>query len=183
MAYHDRPTAPDAPALFRVDPILPVPHADRGKAWEAELDAQHRLYRRAGWYVRRAHLPSVPTGDGKTARIIGRAAPDYYAARGATWIVFDAKSHDGPRWPLAEVSDHLARELDEALSSGAITGIVLALDGAGWWLPWAEVGARWHRWRRGEAERGGASLGAVELLQVGERIAGADWLTVAAPAR
>jgi hypothetical protein len=43
--------------------------------------------------------------------------------------------------PLRRIwRDHLARELDDALAAGAITGIVLALDGAGWWLPWAEVG-------------------------------------------
>ena len=101
--YHNG-AAPTLPLFETLKPILPESHADRGKAWEAELDRQHRIYAERGWYIRRAYLPSVPIGDGDTARIIGRAAPDYYAARGGVWIVFDAKSHEGARWPLAEVS-------------------------------------------------------------------------------
>ena len=179
MAYHDGQTAPTLPGFEKVKPILPESQADRGKAWEAELDKQHDIYRRQGWYIRRAYLPSVPTGDGTTARIVGRAAPDYYAARGGVWIVFDAKSHHGPRWPLSEVADHLAADLDAALQAGAVAGIVLALDGAGWWLPWGELRGRWRRWAAGGAARGEGSLGAGELAEAGERFEGADWLSVA----
>jgi hypothetical protein len=179
MPYYPDGAAPTLPGFDRMKPIGPESHADRGKGWEAELDAQHRVYQREGWYIRRAHLPSVPVGDGDMAKIVGRAAPDYYAARGGVWIVFDAKSHHGARWPLAEVSQHLARELDEAMAAGAITGIALCLDGASWWLPWAEVGARWHRWHRKGAARGEAGLGVADLAEVGEPVTGADWLPVA----
>lgn len=176
--YHNRA----APALFpAVKPILPESHADRGKAWEAELDKQHRIYADQGWRVCRNYLPTVPVGDGKLARIVGHAGPDYYLYRGAVFLEVDAKSHKGSRWPLSEVADHLAADLDAALDAGAVAGIVLCLDGAGWWLPWGELRGRWRRWAGGGAARGDGSLGAAELAEVGERFEGADWLAAALP--
>ncbi len=175
----------DAPPLFpATTPRLPVSHADRGKAWEAMLDAQHRRYAADRWIVWRQHPPPVITGEGgREARIIGPARPDYLLCRDGVTVIVDAKSHAGPRWPLSEVSDHLAADLDSAQRAGVVAGIVLELDDAGWWLPWTELAPRWHRWAlataRGETERGSASLSVADLQAVGEAVIGADWLPVA----
>ena len=177
--------AADAPTLFPIAvPILPVSHADRGKAWEAQLDAQHRRYAADRWLVWRQHPPTVITGEGgREARIIGTARPDYRLSRDGVTVIVDAKSYAGPRWPLEQVSAHLAADLDEAMRAGAVVGIVLELDSAAWWLPWVELAPRWYAWAaasaRGETVRGSASLSALELQQIGEPVTGTDWIGVA----
>lgn len=182
--YHrGAPPAPpaDAPTLFNIAPIHPVPHAGRGMGWEERLDEQHKIYKNQGWYVKKQYTRTIPQGDG-IAKIVGNAPPDYWLARAAVWIVADAKSwSSSPRWPLEQVAHHLAQDLTRAQAAGGVAGIILDYHGAGWWLPWAEVGPRWWRWHEGagRAAAGAASLGVAELAEVGERFGGADWLSVA----
>lgn len=169
------------PLLPPSAPQSPASHAHRGLPWERRLDDQHALYRRAGWYVRRQHVATVAQGGG-LAKIIGNAPPDYLLAKHGIWIVADAKSwSSGGRWPLEQIADHLARDLSEATEGGGVAGIILDYGGVGWWLPWCELRGRWERWAQtaGRAGGGAASLGEAELMEVGERFEGTDWLSVA----
>jgi len=158
--------------------LTSVSHAHRGAAWEQLAEQQIGVYRRAGWYCLRQN-PPVRIQHGYAATIIGSAACDWVISRGPTTVVLDLKSHSGPRWPLEQVKGHQADHLDAATRADLIAGIALLIDGVAWWLPWSALGKVWHRWERGNAARGECSLGAEQLLMVGERCAGVDWLAVA----
>ena len=161
------------------DRASPVSHANRGMGWERLVEEQIVVYQRKGWYCLRQHLP-VCIQKGYNATVTGPAACDWVFSRGAQTVVLDLKSWSStPRWPLEEISDHQAGHLDAATRAHLIAGIALLLDGAAWWLPWCEIGPLWHRWRSGEARRGQCSLGVEQMLVVGERCDGADFLAVA----
>jgi penicillin-binding protein-related factor A (putative recombinase) len=160
-------------------PAAGQPHANRGKAFEQQLQLQLERYRRAGWLVIRQYPAVLLQEGGKSARVIGKAPPDWLLCKNGRLFVIDAKSHQGERWPLSEVAPHQARWFDETQAAGGQAGVVLNREGAVWWLPWCELGQWWHRHHRGEAGRGQASLGAAELAEVGDRCPGCDFLAVA----
>ena len=156
-----------------------VSHANRGMDWEHVAEEQIGVYRREGWYCLRQH-PPVCIQKGYNATVTGSAACDWVISRGGQTVVCDLKSWSSTlRWPLEQVKDHQADHLDAASRAHLIAGIALLLDSAAWWLPWGELGPMWHRWRRGVAARGECSLGTEQLLIVGERCSGVDFLAVA----
>jgi len=159
-------------------PIRGQSQANRGKAFEQLLGWQLERYRKQGWLVIRQYPAVLLQDGGRSARVIGRAPPDWILHKNGLFLAIDAKSHQGDRWPLAEVADHQARWFDQAEASGGVAGVVLSLEGAVWWLPWEELGPRWRRWKEGDAPRGFASLDADSLPVVGERVQDCDFLAV-----
>lgn len=166
-------------SLFPPLPSLPCSQANRGKAFEQQLQWQLERYRRAGWLVIRQYPAVLLQEGGKSAKVIGKAPPDWLLCKNGQLYVIDAKSHQGERWPLSEVAPHQARWFDAAMQAGGQAGVVLSLEGAVWWLPWFNLGARWHRWNEGNCPRGLASLAVDALQEVGNRVAGCDFLAVA----
>lgn len=175
------PAAPTLPGIA-VAPILPTSQANRGRAWEDQIEAQHALYRLRGWRMQRQYVRVLIQEGGRAAKVIGTAPPDWWFGKDGRWGEVDLKDWRGAgRWHLNQVAPHLAASFDLTLGAGGIAGIVLRYQGAGWWLPWGEVGPRWRAWSGtfGRAAAGSASLGPQELMEVGERFEGADWLPVA----
>lgn len=165
--------------LFPQQPAMKAqPHANRGKAFEAQLGLQLERYRAQGWLVIRQYPAVLLENGGKSAKVIGKAPPDWILHKHGQFLAIDAKSHQGERWPLSEVADHLAAWFFATEQSGGIAGIVLNLNGAIWWLPWEELGPRWSRWKEGDCPRGLASLEEDALIEVGNRVAGCDFLAV-----
>jgi penicillin-binding protein-related factor A (putative recombinase) len=169
--------------LFPRQPALKgQSQANRGRAFEKLIQLQLSRYQAAGWLVIRNYPAVLLQEGGKSARVIGKAPPDWLLVKNGDCILIDAKSHQGERWPLAEVAPHQAAWFDNAQQAGCIVGIVLQFQGV-WWLSWEELGPRWHRWEEGNCPRGLASLDGVELEAVGSRVEGVDFLSVAVGGR
>ena len=124
--------------------------ANRGKGWESRLDHQHRDYRadrRAVMF--RAH-PATKVIGGRTIR--EKAPPDFFGViAGGTPILFDAKSHQGPRFPFGQLKLHQAMALEAWQVAGGVAGIALRLEpSAGevrtWWVDWRHLGPAWWAW-------------------------------------
>jgi penicillin-binding protein-related factor A (putative recombinase) len=154
-------------------------HANRGRPFEQLLGLQLERYRREGWLVIRQYPAVLLQDGGRTARVIGKAPPDWILYRNGLFLALDAKSYQGDRWPLSEVADHQAAWFDATERSGGVAGVVLVLAGVVWWVGWDELGPRWRRWREGKAGWGEASMGEVQLVEAGELVTGMDFLAVA----
>jgi hypothetical protein len=184
------------PALFPTQPHSS--HANRGLPFEQALAWQLRRYEGDKWLVIRQQprhqilkgrvaevieRRDLPTAyrliDGLVAKIISKGPPDWILMRGPTSLLIDAKSSVADRWPLSEVADHQAEAFDRATQARVIAGVVAQIRGVVWWLPWSTLGPLWHRWAKGGAKRGQASLGDVELETYGVRCEGFDFLGVA----
>jgi len=184
------------PTLFPTQPH--TSHANRGLPFEQALAWQLKRYEGDKWLVIRQQprhqilkgrvaevieRRDLPTAyrliDGLVAKIIGKGPPDWILMRGPTSLLIDAKSSVADRWPLSEVADHQAEAFDRATQAHVIAGVVAQIRGVVWWLPWSSIGPLWHRWAKGGAKRGEASLGDVELETYGVRCNGFDFLEVA----
>lgn len=142
----------------------------RGSAWERELAAQHVLYRRDRLAV---VWQTHPRRDA-SGRYLEAAPVDFLGALlGGRAVALDAKEHAGPRWPLSQLHDHQARDLEAVHLAGGIAGVALRLGGEGWWVPWAELRATWQAWRAGGRP---ASVDGAWLVGSARRMSGADWL-------
>jgi len=142
---------------------------------------RHQILKgRVAEVIERRDLPTAyRLIDGLVAKIIGKGPPDWILMRGPTSLLIDAKSSVADRWPLSEVADHQAEAFDRATQAHVIAGVVAQIRGVVWWLPWSSIGPLWHRWAKGGAKRGEASLGDVELETYGVRCNGFDFLEVA----
>jgi len=69
--------------------------------------------------------------------------PDFVGVALGRPVVFDAKSTAQPRWSLADLRPHQARDLEAATKAGAFAFIALDLRGERWVLPWALLSPRW----------------------------------------
>jgi len=184
------------PTLFAT--LAHTSHANRGLPFEQALAWQLRRYEGDKWLVIRQQprhqilggrvaevieRRDLPTAyrliDGLVAKIIGKGPPDWILMRGSTSLLIDAKSSVADRWPLSEVADHQAEAFDRATQAHVIAGVVAQIRGVVWWLPWSTLGPLWHRWAKGGAKRGEASLGDVELETYGVRCNGFDFLAMA----
>jgi len=184
------------PTLFAT--LAHTSHANRGLPFEQALAWQLRRYEGDKWLVIRQQprhqilkgrvaevieRRDLPTAyrliDGLVAKIISKGPPDWILMRGPTSLLIDAKSSVADRWPLSEVADHQAEAFDRATQACVIAGVVAQIRGVVWWLPWSTLGPLWHRWAKGGAKRGQASLGDVELETYGVRCEGFDFLGVA----
>ena len=160
-------------------------HANRGKALEGRLDAMHQTYaaqNRA--FIWRSCPPvkvlsAIRAGGYFSACFAGQGPADYAGViAGGRAVVIEAKECSAGRWSLANLHPHQAEHLERVHVLGGVAQVVLAYapTRSTWALPWEGLGPRWRRWKRGEAARGEASLGPVELVEVGVRLEGVDWL-------
>jgi penicillin-binding protein-related factor A (putative recombinase) len=171
-------------------------HANRGEALEALLDLVHAGYHRRGVaFVLRLPAPmkilrSLPpkrTRSGKpsapqfVACYETTGAPDYLAVVNGRAFLFDAKQHEGSRLPFNAIPPQQAEAFDRHEAQGGTAGLVIVLDGQGWWAPWSAVGPRWweHAGKVGRAAPGTASLSVDDLDALGRRIRTGDWLAAA----
>jgi penicillin-binding protein-related factor A (putative recombinase) len=164
--------------------------ANRGRDLEARLDVQHEAYALTG----RAFVLRTPpnmrilraTGKGQfVACFAGEGPPDYIALHDCRTTIFDAKSHEGDRFPFAALPEHQARAFDSARKHGARAGLVVHMAdlNATYWVCWATFGPMWWAWSRtpGRAKAGTASLSVEQLDEVGVRLKGVEWLSALSP--
>jgi recombination protein U len=162
--------------------------ANRGKPWETLLIWWHDLYLRDGRAsITKADPPIIMRskmvyGQFK-ASYAKRGAPDFsgvvmHEGRGVA-VCFDAKRTKAKRFPLKAIEAHQAKSLDDWQACGGFAFIALESPHGRYVLPWKKLGPLWHRWKRKEAPRGGASLGAAELAEVGRPMNDDGWIGAA----
>lgn len=158
--------------------------ANRGKGWEASLAYHHDQYRRdVRAVILRANPPvkvlSAVTRGRFSACWGGDGPPDFmgYLCDSGRAVCFDAKSCAGPRFPLAQIETHQARDLT-AFGPMGLPFIALRMGASAWVLPWHNaLDSIWWRWSDGLAERGDASLTAASCDRIGWRMrTPGDWL-------
>ena len=124
--------------------------------------------------------------------LLGPAPPDWLVRLTSGHVlVFDIKSHAGPRWPLAQIEPHQADHLDGFDPGGGnphtSSAILLCLAGEWWWCPWRGahsngyhgIGALYRDWRRDGGRKTRASLTTEDLDSVGTHVGMGDWLGAA----
>jgi len=160
-------------------------HANRGKALERRLELQHARYAEAHRALVFRTPPSVKMvgpvqrGGRFLACFEGEGPPDYAGViAGGRAVLVEAKTCEGKRWALSLLHDHQARALQRCHELGGVALVVLAYAPTrrAFALPWATLGPRWWRWKRGEAKRGEASLALADLVELGVSLRGVDWL-------
>ena len=176
----------------------PTPTAsERGRrrqsvgAGERDLEAWHERYARQGRaYVSRRGPPvtflASPSERTVRVRVEGRGPTDYggVVAPSGRGVDFDAKATTSARWSLQTLERHQADHLDGVLRCGGVAFLALRSSVSCWVLPWGAVAPLWRRWwetrrRRETAERGKASLAALDCDRLGVRMSRpGDWLPV-----
>lgn len=150
----------------------------RGLAWEVILERWHDAYRRdRRAVVLRCHpgvkmLAPPDKGGVFRAAFSGEGPPDFVGVVAGRGLVFDAKSTQAAKWPLAKLKDHQARDLSAWVANGGLAGLAVLIREQAVWFDWAVVGAAWWAWRRGEG--GAASWGA----EMGKTFGDGGWIDV-----
>lgn len=164
-------------------------HANRGQGFERVLADLHAIYERQG----RASVIRTPPamrilraagGPGQFVCVFdGEGPPDLFVMAGGVAIVADAKDCASDRWALEHLPKHQADRFDAHERQGGTAGVILRMEGAVYWLPWATLGPRWHAHadRVGRAPNGSASLSVKDCDTIGRRAVGCDWLSAALP--
>ena len=146
-------------------------HANRGKAWEAQLNHQHSKYRKAG---RGAIWQTFPPRNARGV-YLAKSPPDFMGVLSdGRAVCFDAKDHRGKRFPFNKIKDHQAQDLQAVHDSGGVAFIALRLDGRRWWISWLAIGLAWWDWREKRSKR--ASVDVAWLDEYALEFEGADWL-------
>ena len=179
-----------------VIPGMPVPHANRGKGFEAEIEFALARYDAAGAYVQRNPTPYKPLRPMKghpgafVCVLEGNAPPDYLIAWGGLVVLMDAKSTTDKGWGLDNLHPHQADAFSRWVSvgggaeTGRRAGVVLRVEGIDpgccWWVDWRVLEPVWRAWwakrQAGvRAKPGEARLDAAWLDENGKRGPGADW--------
>ena len=151
----------------------------RGSAWEARLESWHALYRqrKIAWIVKTGAQFRILAG-GKTAEIVGEGPPDYVGALSdGRAFAADAKDCTQARWPLSRLPVHQARALHLVSELGGVSGILLRLQGEGWWIPWASLAPRWQAWSS-KHPGAPASLTLTDCREIGRPIGAGGWVEV-----
>ncbi len=163
-------------------------YGNRGARLEADLDRQHLVYRARGLAEVFRTPPPVRVvsrvSGGKFKAVFAGAGPPDFAGvlAGGRAVMVEAKTCAATRWKLAKLEEHQAAALARCDNLGGLALVVLAYapTSSAWALPWAALGPRWRA--RTSGVRGAASLGHVDLAEVGRELRGVDWLA-ACPSR
>lgn len=154
----------------------------RGSALEVRLAAQHVVYLERG--VARVHKTYAEARN-VNGRIVysAKGPPDFIGTiGGGRSVVFDAKeSTRSPKFRLALVPQHQAKDLEAHARLGALVFIVASTTAGTWMLPWwPTVLAGKRRAGIGEAYwTGSTHLSPDQMDALGVRLNGVDWLEAA----
>ena len=176
----------DQLAMFRGAKPPPESHANRGMAFEAALATMHEVYRRRGdAVINKQQIRTRVVGDGKFARVEGKATVDYEGTlKGGRHVAFDAKDCANKRIDLSRLTDDQLGYLMDVHNAGAVAFVlarferrdVYAIPVTAW--RWAEEARRVGKpiTADGWQATGKASINVDELPERW-RVEGYDWET------
>ena len=158
-------------------------HVNRGKDWEAIIEAYSKVYENQGHAVVFRTPPPVrllaPMGGGRWKAVMTEEGPPDYTmlVRGdprPIAVSAEAKNNQSGRWSLAQLHPHQAKKLQAWHDLGGLAVVLLRNqpNNKCYVLPWRTFGPVWSRWRAGQV--GGrraaprtASLGVSDLESIG----------------
>ena len=155
--------------------------ANRGRPLELRLELMHRAYRARGvgevfTTPPPVRIVSSVKGGRFSAVYTSKGPPDFAGIlSGGRGVLIEAKTSRASRWPLARLEAHQAGALDRCATLGGVALVVLDHPSGIYALDWRTLGPRWRQ--RASGIRGEASLGAADLVEVGRRLVGVDWLS------
>lgn len=160
-----------------------------GLGFEDALDGLHDAYNAAerAWIIKVPapyRVLNKPVKGRFSASFVGEGPPDYTGAIAGRPLTFDAKQTAANRWAFEALAPHQAQHLDRATTQGAYAFVLLWIEGTVWVLPWEKLGLRWWGWHNTRAAKalratpGTASLSATDIVEIGHRCQGYDWLPV-----
>lgn len=127
-------------------------HANRGRSWQADVEAQHVAYTRADrcTWIRNEPVRTVQRGetyDDAVERVTqGRGAPDYTVICDEGVLLVEVKDCDAATWRYRALDTYQAARLEAGDRRARCRGFVLLrLQGQPFLLPWREIAEGWHR--------------------------------------
>jgi len=162
----------------------------RGMALEKALESQHEAYLwRKIARIDHQHVPAVPVGDGKWAKVIGKSTVDYVGNAGGRFVAFDAKEEQEGRIPLARLMEHQLEYLLDVERTGGIAFVLVRFFGercycipAAAWRMAEEAARAGHalpaKWRGLDVPATGRKSIREDALPEEWRVCGVDWLRV-----
>lgn len=162
-----------------------------GTEWEtllAQAAENYRLQGRAN--IRRVGAPFRPTRKPTKTRygfefhgvFEGEGPCDLVGHIGSQPFEADAKRTGlSTRWPFDMLKPHQAKSLDLVAAFSGHAGLLVQVDGRGFWLPWALIRERWWAWHDvqeagGKAKRGQGSISLEDCERLGVEFYGGDFL-------
>ncbi len=172
-----------------------VSNSNRGKIFEAELDAMHDIYRRKGWvdmvknstewiyinqdkYIQMSRSnPGLvaKTADGRCLRMKASNV-DFSGGNRERSFIFDAKEISGDKFPFAKIKDHQVRRLLESAKCGTCSGVIIKFTELNrvFFVSISAFHTKFDKWFVNSqiaggkrAEKGAASFSIEELEQIG----------------
>jgi penicillin-binding protein-related factor A (putative recombinase) len=137
-------------------------HKNRGKLWEAQLDAMHAYYMKTRQaYAVRCYPEMRQVGD--HALQVGAGPPDYVILAGGRTVIIEAKQCAIVRWAFRLLPDHQAIQLDAAERHGAVGVVLIRFSTAGLTcvLLWRDLRDLW--WAKAQARRGDECAASIHL--------------------
>lgn len=155
------------------------PYSNKGRAWEREVEDQHREYEadHQACCIRNQPTRPPPGHVGKMDDPLAVGKPDWlvFARRlgASVSLAVEVKDTVADRWRYRDLSKAQAERMDLLVAQG-VEGYLLVRTPSGVFLvPWGNVAEAW--W----SDHLGKRRGDVDLATVGLAVEGADWLGVA----
>jgi hypothetical protein len=155
------------------------PYSNKGRAWEREVEEQHRAYEAARLAACIRNQPTRPP-PGQTLEpgdplAVGKPDWTVCARRQGIPVTFAVEVKDtvADRWRYRDLSKAQAERLDVLAEQGVECFLLVRTPGGTFLVEWGAVAEGW--W----TDHQGRRRGDVDLATVGQWVEGADWLGVA----